>query len=739
MGSSFLGLTEGDPLNDSLLLIHSVKSNHQANVTSTLDRGADVNFALLEEPVNLRTPLRTACAQANVKLTRLLLENGADVFAHSEHDGWNALYSAAHGGHDHQVRLLLSEATEALHENTFHDGLCLLHLLMLGLSPRLQDSGSDILAWTLKQMPKLDVNPRSVRPGLIHWTPLHIACARGFTKAALVLLRFKAELNAATDDFHLQSPKLNKLASGAEDAVVCLKAGFAGVGSEWIDEGLLPIHLAAFGGHQRTVQMLVKQGQNINALTTRHCWTPLMFAVWSNNVSLVQEICRLGGRQTVNMMDRRGDGSEWTPLALAVVRSSPEMVQALIAYGADPLVRLTSPDFPGIAFIRHVMPVMADGHENKFTGPDSRISLLHLAVTRGCIQMLRTLMPLIRSAHCSPVRASYSRPGLAHNPTSEDTLDASQVNTGDLTAQSFKSSGRGKGKSRGAVNLALARTLESSRQMQERARERLLNSPVSEAQDCDPVAFCTLEGWSPAILAIVLHCVDPTRKVWSIELCKGFPDKLAAPGNRADIFVELLQTGSSLLEDRAEASPPVLPQRFQEVSQTLANHCINEFARLCKENDADRVAYRILHTTLCVATRFNRYQVVRHLLETGICDPRCRFLRPVECRPLHIAASCGYGHLAQLLLEYQADPLEGDENKEKPVFKLTRCYERQISELQARVAQLEKLVGVGGQSSIMSSSSIKGPGSPSYGGRATGSATPVLTSRIDSQLHDSRL
>jgi len=56
---------------------------------------------------------------------------------------------------------------------------------------------------------------------------------------------------------------------------------------------------------------------------------------------------------------------------------------------------------------------------------------------------------------------------------------------------------------------------------------------------------------------------------------------------------------------------------------------------------------------------------------------------------LHIAASCGYGDLTQLLLDFKADPLEGDESNEMPVFKLNRHYQAQIAELQAKVAELE--------------------------------------------------
>jgi len=42
-------------------------------------------------------------------MARLLLLHGADVFAHFSVDGWTALHSACHGGHDHIAKLLLEE------------------------------------------------------------------------------------------------------------------------------------------------------------------------------------------------------------------------------------------------------------------------------------------------------------------------------------------------------------------------------------------------------------------------------------------------------------------------------------------------------------------------------------------------------------------------------------------------------------------------------------------------------
>ena len=103
--------------------------------------------------------------KANIKMTRLLLLRCADIFAHFNVDGWTALHSACHGGHDHMARLLLEEVSKSackrffcfkmLHkifrflcqpslyglfrylkayacpENTVHEGWTLLHVIVL--------------------------------------------------------------------------------------------------------------------------------------------------------------------------------------------------------------------------------------------------------------------------------------------------------------------------------------------------------------------------------------------------------------------------------------------------------------------------------------------------------------------------------------------------------------------------------------------------------------------------------
>lgn len=77
-----------------------------------------------------------------------------------------------------------------------------------------------------------------------------------------------------------------------------------------------------------------------------------MFAVWAGHHIVVRELCRCGARRFINCTDRRAD-AQWTPLSLAVLRGDVAMIQLLVAYGADPLVRFSMCDFPGTHFTQH--------------------------------------------------------------------------------------------------------------------------------------------------------------------------------------------------------------------------------------------------------------------------------------------------------------------------------------------------------------------------------------------------
>lgn len=358
------------------------------------------------------------------------------------------------------------------------------------------------------------------------------------------------------------------------------------------------------------------------------------------------------------------------PTVFGSCKSTPEMVEALLLYSADPLVRVDAGDFPGRALLRCAL-CLPEASSNRWTGFDQRVSLIHIAILRGCLRMLRTVLPLVRDVHFSPLTCVKGmQPTSLLEPLKGEPLAEPPRKPGGVRPQVLSA-------------------VQSSKVIQDRATARLLKAPVSEGQLCDPVGFCTTEGWSPAGLALLLHTIDPDRKVHPIELVAAFSESGMLKNSRTEIFTEILATGKSLLEDQPDAPSVMLPQRFPDVSDTLTMKIVEQFAKLCKGEKTEESCSRIISTTLCVACEQNRFNVVKYLLDTGLADARCSFLRPVECRPIHLATRNGFSKLAQFLLEHKADPLELDESGTMPLQKLAKKYEGQIAELKARVSELE--------------------------------------------------
>ncbi|CAD7951574.1 unnamed protein product [Amoebophrya sp. A120] len=680
------------------------------------------------------------------------------------------------------------------------------------------------------------INIASKRAGFENWTPLHLCAARGKIKSIIQLLRFGADLHCRTGDFvlhlpgfqslcqgdivaHADYPALNSAAPEDQRSPTRNPAIFGTKEFEdfSIDNGLLPIHLAAFGGHLRTLQFLLQHGQNINATTKRYRWTPLFFAVWNNHHAIVKEICRNGGRRFLNCTDRRAD-SQWTVLALAVAgRGDIDMIQMLIAYGADPLVRLRMHDFPGNKFTYHKTAHSTNEGLENWSSNDYRVGLLHLAVVRGDVDILKCLVPLVRTAHFTPIKlasvpiltqkalggssasaaagsqqqqngansAAAVVPGTSSQrnmnslnvltqpsnsspslPQSRSTSLGASNRTRKSTNQNFLTPRPSPSKQLfGTIqsNNTATTTCPSSRQTTKnhlsasqlhhtavnplvsalertstnigrealvRAKKKSNSLPVEEKLDsdngncADPLFFQTSEGWSPLTLAIQLQVVDPNAHLgYEFITCGGRvenqpaypedgPKRVANSSQpRADVFLQLLQTRRALREE-TPWPVPVVPSRFNEMSEILAIRVIQEFLRLSQAVNIEKVAFsakspdrledhtvqvypshlisRCLRGTFIAAAHANRMRLAKVLLDapdkvadtsgaTKLVDVNLEGVFPIELRPLHLVCASGFGHFAQLLLDYKADPTVEDEQGRKPIEKLHGFYNSAIA------------------------------------------------------------
>ena len=114
------------------------------------------------------------------------------------------------------------------------------------------------------------------------------------------------------------------------DVERCLAHDPAALGAAAAD-GHLPLGLAAFFGHASTVRLLLARGADAGAAARNAMQVqPLHAAAASRNLETVRAV--LTGRPDVNARQQLG----YTPLMGAAAAGDPEMVDLLLAAGADP-------------------------------------------------------------------------------------------------------------------------------------------------------------------------------------------------------------------------------------------------------------------------------------------------------------------------------------------------------------------------------------------------------------------
>jgi ankyrin repeat protein len=94
--------------------------------------------------------------------------------------------------------------------------------------------------------------------------------------------------------------------------------------------GWTPLHLAAFFGHAKIVELLLAQDADVAARSRNPNGNTPLHAALAGNFKLVVGLL-IGGGADVNATDAAG----WRPLHLAAANNNMDAIKALIAQGAD--------------------------------------------------------------------------------------------------------------------------------------------------------------------------------------------------------------------------------------------------------------------------------------------------------------------------------------------------------------------------------------------------------------------
>jgi ankyrin repeat protein len=118
-------------------------------------------------------------------------------------------------------------------------------------------------------------------------------------------------------------------AAGEIERVERLIEGDAPVNG-WSADGWTPLHLAAFFGHARGVDLLLAHGADVAALSKNSTGNTALHAALAGNHKFVAGLL-IGAGSDVNAPDAAG----WRPLHLAASNGNLDAMKALIAQGAD--------------------------------------------------------------------------------------------------------------------------------------------------------------------------------------------------------------------------------------------------------------------------------------------------------------------------------------------------------------------------------------------------------------------
>lgn len=336
----------------------------QASVKMTLDRGLSVSNAGSLDGQSL---LAKAAHEGSANMTKLLLSRGSDPLArdhqgqtaitlasrqghvhiisvlldwvksqrpqtavqmmeHVDNEGWTALRSAAWGGHASVVRLLLDAGADV--DGSDNEGRTALRAAAWG--------GHEEIVLTLlnygAKVDKADIKGR---------TPLIAAAYMGHYEAVEILLDHKAEVDLADGDGRtalsvaaLCVPTVAGVKSYGEVASLLLDRG-ADPGHRDHD-GMTPLLLAAYEGHDNVVELLLEAGADVDEtpgpegnVSSAAAVTPLLAAAAMGHMKTVCRLLFWGA--AVDAIDCEGR----TALCLAAARGSVEVVRALLDRGLD--------------------------------------------------------------------------------------------------------------------------------------------------------------------------------------------------------------------------------------------------------------------------------------------------------------------------------------------------------------------------------------------------------------------
>ncbi|KAK1792438.1 hypothetical protein P4O66_012383 [Electrophorus voltai] len=345
---------------------------HYGNVnvsTLLLNRGAAVDFTAR----NGITPLHVASKRGNTNMVALLLDRGAQIDAKTR-DGLTPLHCAARSGHDAAVEILLERGAPILARTK--NGLSPLHMSAQG------DHVDCVKHLLQHKAPVDDVT-------LDYLTALHVAAHCGHYRVTKLLLDKKANPNARALLQQNGFTPLHIACKKNRVKVMELLVKYGASIQAITESGLTPIHVAAFMGHLNIVLLLLQNGASPDICNIRG-ETALHMSARAGQMEVVRCLLRNGARVDATARE------EQTPLHIASRLGQTEIVQLLLHHMAHPDAATTNGYTPLHIAARegqlHTAAVLLEAGASHSLATKKGFTPLHVAAKYGSLEVAKLLL-----------------------------------------------------------------------------------------------------------------------------------------------------------------------------------------------------------------------------------------------------------------------------------------------------------------------------------------------------------
>ena len=299
----------------------------------------DTISALLQSPYPLHCvqklptyeiPIHIACEKSTKEVVDVLIRYGADV--NSKHNGTTPLIVACKRGNFGIVQRLLQEPTididavdsngsSALHFAVFANSKFVTALVTKGANPSIKDrSGWTPLDYCIKHN-QIDAISPLLQSGVqrlpTHEIPIHLACEESTAVVVDTLIQYGANVN--------------KKHNGITPLMVACKSGHYEIVQRLLQESTIDIDAVDLNGSSalhfailtsEIVTALVTKGANPN-IRDKSGWNPLDYCIRHDQIDAISALLQ----SSVQRLE--------IPIHLACEKSTTEVVDVLIQYGAD--------------------------------------------------------------------------------------------------------------------------------------------------------------------------------------------------------------------------------------------------------------------------------------------------------------------------------------------------------------------------------------------------------------------